>query len=106
MLNRWRTAIVVLAVPLQLTGCVAFDVGPSAERTTLDPGWPTWFRLEWAVEPGPRGTRRIDGYLHNAHGEVANEVMLLTQALDNSGAVQHQRIERVVGSIPPLSRTW
>ena len=106
MPNRRRTGLVVLVITLGLAGCAAVDLGPSAERTTLDPAWPTWFRLDWAVEAETRGTRRISGYVHNDYGEAASEVLLLTQALDATGAVVHQRIEWVMGKVPPLSRSW
>ena len=106
MPNSGRARVVQAVAMLLLAGCAALDVGPSAERTTLDPGWPTWFRLDWAVEPESKGARRITGYVHNDYGESASEVLLLTQALDASGAVVHQRIEWVMGKVPPLSRTW
>lgn len=106
MPNRGLTLVVEVVVMLLLAGCTALDVAPSAERTTIEPGWPARFRLDWAVEPEPKGTRCIRGYVHNDHGESADEVMLLTQALDASGAVVHQRLEWVMGKVPPLSRTW
>ncbi|MBI1735983.1 MAG: hypothetical protein HYR51_12480 [Candidatus Rokubacteria bacterium] len=95
-----------LVAAILVGGCATIDDGPSAERTTIDPAWPTWFRLDWALEPESRGTRRITGYVHNDYGEAANEVQLLTQALDASGTVVHQRIEWVMGKVPPLSRTY
>jgi hypothetical protein len=106
MPNSRRRPAVELVAMLLFAGCAVADVGPSAERTTIDPAWTTWFRLEWALETEPQGTRRITGYVHNDYGEAASEVMLLAQALDASGGVVHQRIEWVMGKVPPLSRTY
>ena len=106
MPNSRGALAVELVAMLLLGGCAALDVRPTADLTTIDPAWPTWFRLEWRLDTGPAGARRITGYVHNDYGEAANEVQLLTQGLDASGAVVHQRIEWVMGKVPPLSRTW
>ena len=106
MPNSRRRVAVQLVTMLLLSGCAAIDVRPSADLTTLDPSWPSWFRLDWGLEVEPAGTRRLTGYLHNDYGEAASEVQLLTQALDASGAVVHQRIEWLMAKVPPLSRTY
>jgi hypothetical protein len=105
MRSRFGRIAVVAAVALVPGACAESGIRPSAEVTSTVPSWQNWFRLAWAVDPESGATRRITGYVYNEYGEAAYGVQLLTQALDKSGAVLHQRIEWA-GSIPPLSRSY
>jgi hypothetical protein len=48
--------------------------------------------------------RRLDGYVYNSYGRPAENVQVLVQALDASGAVIDQRLAWVPGGVPQLSR--
>jgi hypothetical protein len=80
---------------------------PSASVTTTAPGAEAhWFKLEWAVEPGRAGARRISGYVYNNYGSPVEQMRLLAQALDTSDGVVGQRIAWVPGGLPATSRGY
>ena len=95
----------IAAVALALSACAETGMRPSAEVTSTVPSWQNWFKLDWAIDPEQGGTRRITGYVYNDYGEAAYNVQLLTQALDKTGAVLHQRINWA-GGIGPMSRSY
>lgn len=74
--------------------------------TTLMTGWEGRFKLEWSVESEAGGTRRIRGYITSQHGEYAEPVRLLAQALDASGAVVGRRIAWVPGGVNGFQRAY
>ena len=82
----------LIAVVLTACGLSTQYPIPSGPMTTLIPGWERHFTLQWTVEPGKDGSRRLDGYVFNRYGEYAADVRLLVQALDSSGGVVDQRI--------------
>ncbi|MBI2204433.1 MAG: hypothetical protein HYU41_11350 [Candidatus Rokubacteria bacterium] len=96
---------VVVTVAFVVAGCGALNIQPSAEVTTMSPAWPNWFRFDYAVEEDKGGKRRISGYLHNNYGEAADDVRILIQALDKSGAVVGQQLNWAA-SVPPMSRSY
>jgi hypothetical protein len=79
---------------------------PSASFTTLSPGWESKFKVEWNADPEQAGTRRLRGQITNHYGVFAESVSLLGQALDSSGNVVSQRIERVPGGVPGYSPVY
>jgi hypothetical protein len=106
MLTRGGIAIGLTAVLLLLGGCVDVGMRPSAEVTTTSPAWINWFKIDYTVEAEPQGTKRITGLVYNTYGEFAQDVQILTQALDSRGAVVAQRINWVPGGVPPMSRSY
>jgi hypothetical protein len=44
----------------------------------------------------------VAGFVHNAAGQVAGEVVLLVEALDGTGRVLARRYEQVPSTIPPF----
>jgi hypothetical protein len=100
-----RLVLGVVLVALTAAACAGLGPYPSAELTTMNPSWVSWFRLDWALESETGGTRRLRGYVHNSHGQEADEMQLLTQSLDATGRIIDQRIT-YGGNVPPLSRTY
>jgi hypothetical protein len=95
----------LIGVVLLLGGaCTMTSVTPSASVTTLQPVWPQYFKVDWTVEPGVTGARRITGYVYNTFGLPADDVQILAQALDASGAVIGQRLAWAPGWIPAYNR--
>ena len=96
-----QVGLVVVAV----SACATANdpLTPSASFTTLSPGWESKFKLEWSADPEQAGTRRLRGQIINNYGVFAEPVSLLGQALDSSGNVVGQRIERVPGGVPGYS---
>ena len=86
------------------SACSTASVTPSASVTTLQPVWPSYFRVEWAVQSA--GSDRVAGYLYNTSGVPADHVQILAQALDASGGIVGQKIAWVTGVIPPYTRTF
>src|SRR3989442_4878293 len=81
-------------------------ITPSASTTTLMQGWDHWFKLEWSFEREARGETRIRGYITNEHGEAAEPLRLLAQALDASGAVIGQKIAWVPEGVGGFERAY
>ncbi len=79
---------------------------PTPVATTLMTGWESRFKIEWNVESETGGTRRIRGYITSQHGEYAEPVRLLAQALDASGAVVGRRIAWVPGGVNGFQRAY
>lgn len=105
--RRGAVVVTVMMAVAALAGCAGNHLVPPDGVTTLEPAWPNWFRLEYGVDTGANGARRISGYLYNNYGEPAHDVQILTQALDPSGAIVSQRIEWLSGGmVPPLGRTY
>ena len=53
--------------------------------------------VDWSVAEQSPTTRKVAGYVYNRHGEHANQVRMLAQAVDQSGTVTGQRIAFVPG---------
>lgn len=100
-----RLASVAMLV-LVLGGCTTLNVQPSADVTTLEPSWPSRFRLDWSVEPDSKETRRIAGYVHNTYINPMMDVRLLTQALDKSGGVVAQRLQSIARVVSALGDSY
>jgi hypothetical protein len=79
---------------------------PSESTTTLMQGWDHWFKLDWSVEPERGAGRQIRGYIVNEHGEAAEPLRLLAQALDTSGAVVGQQIVWVPEGVGGYERAY
>jgi hypothetical protein len=95
--------VVVLAVAA--AGCATSDTTPSASVTTLMPDTERWFRLSWEATPERDAQlRRLRGYVENTYGEAADQVQLLAQALDASGAVVGQKLQWLTGVVPGFGR--
>jgi hypothetical protein len=69
-------------------------------------GWERHFTLEWTAEPEQGSARRVTGYIYNRHGEYAQKIRLLAQALDPAGAVLGQRIEWIPGGVSGFGRAY
>jgi hypothetical protein len=100
-----RPAIGLVAVTTAACGVTTY-LTPSGSTTTLMAGWERHFVLDWTVEPEQSDARRLRGYVHNQHGESAENVRLLAQALDASGAVIGQRTTWVPGVIGGFGRAY
>ncbi len=74
--------------------------------TTLMAGWEQHFTVEWTADRGRNGARRVTGYVYNWHGEYAQDLRVLAQALDSSGAVIGQRIAFVPGGVGGSGRAY
>ena len=100
---------VLLALTVVATtacGTTSTYLTPSGSTTTLMQGWDHWFKLDWSVESEPDGGKRIRGYITNEHGESAEPVRLLAQALDASDAVVGQRIAWVPEGVGGFERAY
>ena len=86
-------------------GSGAGSMTPSASVTTAIQGWESYFKLNWTVQPKPKGNE-IEGYVHNNYGSPAANVQVLAQALDEQGNVIGQKVEWVPGIVPPLNRSF
>jgi hypothetical protein len=94
-------------IVLFAAACATPDVTPSASVLTADPVWPTYFRLEWALQPADAGRQRISGYVYNGSTSYpADKMQILAQALDASGTVVGQRLEWVTDVVPPSGRSY
>jgi hypothetical protein len=101
-------ALLVLAA-VATTACGSMSspsLTPSGSTTTLMQGWDHWFKLDWSVDPEPGGGRQIRGYITNQHGEAAEPLRLLAQALDTSGAVVGQQIAWVPEGVGGFERAY
>lgn len=101
-----RLGLGLIAALAAACGTASPHLTPSASVSTLMSGWERHFTLEWAVEPGPVDTHRIRGTVHNQHGEYAESVRVLGQALDASGALIGQRIAWVPSGVGGFGRAY
>lgn len=103
-----RFVLEIGAIVTMSAACAGPGVTPplSMTATTLTSGWEQHFTIEWAASPGQNGARRLTGYVHNKHGEFATHLRVLGQALDQSGAVIHQRIAHVPGGVNGFGRAY
>jgi hypothetical protein len=100
-----RTAMLVVVLAVAAAGCATSDTTPSASVTTLMPDTERWFRLSWEATPERDAQlRRLRGYVENTYGEAADQVQLLAQALDTSGAVVGQKLQWLSGVVPGFGR--
>ncbi len=109
----WRpTLFVALArfglVALAVTACGTAGgyLAPSGPNSTLMAGWENRFTLDWTVESEPGPSHRVRGYISSQHGESAEPVRILAQALDSSGAVVGQKIGWVLGGVNGFQRAY
>lgn len=103
---RFALGVSLIMVLTAACGPTSRALTPSGSVTTLMAGWERHFTLDWTVEPEQGGTRRLRGYVHSQHGEFAERVRLLGQALDPSGVVIGQRIEWVPGGVGGFGRVY
>ena len=108
--RRWRAgaAVAIVVTVFAVSACASGyrPLTPSASVTTTSPAAEHWFRVNWEVHPDGPSARRIDGYVYNSYGRPAENVQVLVQALDASGAVIDQRLAWVPGGVPQLSRAY
>ena len=96
----------LIAVLVTACGTISSSLSPSTSTTTLMAGWEHHFTLQWTVEAKHDGARQLDGYVYNTHGENAQSVRLLGQALDPSGTIVGQRIVWVPEGVGGFGRTY
>ena len=101
-----RLGLGLIVVVAAACGTVSRSETPSGPVTTLMAGWQRHFTLDWTVEREPGEARRLRGYIYNQHGEYAEPVRLLAQAVDASGAVVGQRIAWVPGGVGGAGRAY
>ena len=111
MTVRARSIVAILGLGLIAIGATGCGTGssylnPSTSTTTLMAGWEHRFTLEWSADPESGGGRRIRGYVTSQHGEYADHLRLLAQALDASGAVVGQKIVYVPAGIAGFQRAY
>lgn len=93
---------IIALIVLLASACSTELNTPSASVTTMEPVWPQYFTLDWSLEPAMAGWHKIDGYIYsNSKAFPAQNMQILAQALDASGAVVGQRLEWVPGVLPP-----
>ncbi|HYS16624.1 MAG TPA: hypothetical protein VET45_06860 [Candidatus Binatia bacterium] len=96
----------LIAVAVTACGTASSYLGPSGSTTTLMAGWEHHFTIDWTVEPEHGEARRVRGYVSSRHGESAEPVRILAQALDSSGAVVEQQIVWVPGGVSGFQRAY
>ena len=108
MVETLRVALLVSLIAAVSTACAGTGAQPplTMTATTLMAGWEQHFTLEWAADQAQNGTRRVNGYVYNRHGEYALDLRLLARALDPSGAVIGQRIAWVPGGVSGSGRAY
>ncbi|HEV8436901.1 MAG TPA: hypothetical protein VGT40_02300 [Methylomirabilota bacterium] len=89
--------LLVLGVTLSAAPAMAV-ISPSG----IDPR----LRLDWEPGQARNGRPVISGYLYNDYGRPANNVRLLVESLDGSGAVIDRALGFVVGPVPGLGRSY
>lgn len=97
-------AVGLLAAAVSACATTGGSLTPLGSATTLMAGWERHFALDWTVEPERGDARRLRGYVSNQHGEYAESVRLLGQALDSSGAVVGQRIAFIPSGVAGSGR--
>ena len=98
--------LALTAVATTACGTASAYLTPSGSTTTLMQGWDHWFKLDWSVDSEPGGGKRIRGYITNEHGEAAEPLRLLAQALDASDAVVGQKIAWVPEGVGGFERAY
>jgi len=96
----------LIAVAVTACGTGSSYLAPSGSTTILMAGWESHFTIDWTVELDQGGARRVRGYVSSQHGEYAESLRLLAQAIDSSGAVVGQRIEWVPGGVNGFQRAY
>jgi len=96
-----RVGLLTGVIVTMSAACTSIGADPplGTATTTLMAGWEQHFTVEWSVAEQSPTTRKVAGYVYNRHGEHANQVRMLAQAVDQSGAVTGQRIAFVPGGI-------
>jgi len=89
-----------------LGACAGASPPLTMTTTTLMSGWEQHFTVEWAADQGRNGARRVTGYVYNWHGEYAEGLRVLAQALDPTGAVIGQRIAFVPSGVGGSGRVY
>ena len=98
--------LALIAVTVGACGTASSYQTTSGSTTTLMAGWERHFTIDWTVESDQGGARRVRGYVSSQHGEYAESLRLLAQAIDSSGAVVGQRIEWVPGGVNGFQRAY
>ena len=101
----WGGGLALAVLTARVYASVSFR-GIPASVTTLMSGWDQRFKLEWSVESVPDSTRRLRGYITSQHGEHAEPVRLLVQAVDASGAVVERRLWSIPGGVNGFQRAY
>ena len=99
-----RFGLIALVVTACATG--GDGIAPTASFTTLMPGWESKFSVEWKDTPAKDGSRLLFGRVTSLYGQYADPFQLLGQALDATGNVVNQRVERVPGGVPGFNSTY
>lgn len=99
-MQRWLIAGAVLASVL-----VAAGPAPAQTLTPHIVGWERYFTVTWETFER-RGRTHVGGYVVNQHGAAMGRVRLLVDSLDASGRVLAQRVDWLVGDVPPFGRRY
>src|SRR5438128_6593944 len=89
-----RLVLLVSLIAAMTAACAGTGASPplTMTATTLMYGWEHHFTLEWTAGQGQNSSRRVTGYVYNWHGEYAQDLRVLAQALDPAGAVIGHRV--------------
>jgi len=79
---------------------------PKEPIDTLIQGWEQKFSIDYSVAPGPHHTTRIEGYVINHSGDDVDEMRVLAQEFDTSGAVVGKQITWVLGGVNADGRAY
>jgi len=103
-----RLVLLVSLIVAMTAACAGTGASPplTMTATTLMYGWEHHFTLEWTAGQGQSSSRRVTGYVYNWHGEYAQDLRVLAQALDPAGAVIGQRIAFVPGGVGGSGRAY
>jgi len=93
-----RLWTVLLAPLLMVSTALA---GGNYAPGSLDPH----FRLEWQAASAARGAR-IEGFVYNRSGLIADRMRLSIQQLDAAGNVVGTTTTWVMGTVPADNRAW
>jgi len=101
-----RRSFLALARLVLVAAAVTACGTSSLSTTTLVAGWERHFTIDWTVEPEQGGAHRVRGFVTGQHGEYAEPVRLLAQALDSSGAVVGHQIVWLPGGVNGSQRAY
>ena len=111
MTVRIRSISAALGLGLVVTavtscGTASSYLTPSGSTTTLMAGWERRFTVEWNAGPESSDGRLVWGYVTSEHGEYADRLRVLGQAVDASGAVVGQKIIYIPAGIAGFQRAY
>src|SRR6266446_9186537 len=78
-----RLVLLVSLIVAMTAACAGTGASPplTMTATTLMYRWEHHFTLEWTAGQGQNSSRRVTGYVYNWHGEYAQDLRVLAQAL-------------------------